>query len=534
MWASFGKAESLEADPQKRGNQFRLRLAEISREQAAEPEKQRRRIVFLLDGLDEVLQNDREFAELLFENRLAGVLWICAGRDVNELGKRMREHGAHEPFGEDGLPVLTDGDLREILDKECGRQIYELIARDRPETPPNGNSNPFLEALVERSQGMPLYLRLVVQDIREGKLAFKVGEEKKLPRGLASYYERVLERLQISDVAAVLTPVFCVLACAKAPLTIETLLELMKDDRLIREGGEELLRKALEFGHLMLKRVTITEQRNVGEEGEPYTAPAYVLYHESFREHLLATDTVKYALRAGWSRHKDRPFAYRYVLRFGPHHLADEARWDKLEELLTDLVFLEAKCRAGMTYELGDDYHRALELLPEALEGERLARERHSSAITYSIELAAYADSWNTSRASGTRSTKSLPSVPPSITLRTTAELQIDSERIKSNPTRFDRILAFSHFVNGESHNLAKHIDQPGFCLQQAYNRMQDGPVGIAAALVVGSQHFVSPAILRRHHYRPPYTAHPALLRTLAGHARQCAPSSYKGSLARL
>jgi hypothetical protein len=123
-----------------------------------------------------------------------------------------------------------------------------LVARDRPETPPNGNSNPFLEALVERSQGLPLYLRLVVQDIREGKLSFKEGEEKKLPRGLASYYARVLERLQISDVAAVLTPVFCVLACAKAPLTVETLLELMKGDRLIREGGEELLGKALDFG----------------------------------------------------------------------------------------------------------------------------------------------------------------------------------------------------------------------------------------------------------------------------------------------
>jgi WD40 repeat protein len=368
LWASFGKAESLEADPQKRGNQFRLRLAEISREQAAEPEKQRRRIVFLLDGLDEVLQNDREFAELIFENLLAGVLWICAGRDVNELGKRMREQRAHEPFGEDGLPVLTDGDLREILDKECGRQIYELIARDRPETPPNGNSNPFLEALVARSQGLPLYLRLVVQDIREGKLSFKEGEEKKLPRGLASYYERVLERLQISDVAAVLTEVFCVLACAKAPLTIETLLELMKDDRLIREGGEKLLRRALDFGHLMLKRVTITEQRNVGEEGEPYTAPAYVLYHESFRDHLLATDTVKYAIKAActslvqlssaWAKCEDRLFVYRYVLRFAPQHLTEREDWGRLETVLTSLFFVQAKCEAGMMLELWNDYRQ--------------------------------------------------------------------------------------------------------------------------------------------------------------------------------
>lgn len=373
MWASFGEAEKLEADPQKRLKQFELRLAHISRAQAELPAPQQRRIVFLLDGLDEVIPQDREFPDLIIENQRPGVLWICAGRNVSELGKCFRAHHAHEPFGEDGLPPLRDGDLREILDKECGRQIYQLIARDRPDTPPNGNSNPFLDALVERSQGLPLYLRLVVQDIREGRLSFKEGDEKKLPLGLASYYERVLERLQISDVAAVLTPVFCLLACAKSPLTLETLLELMKDDRLIREGGESLLRHVLDFGHLLLKRVVITEPRNVGEEGEPHIAPAYVLYHESFRDHLLATDTVKYAVRAAHTSvrqftiqyfvHKDNLFAYRYALRFGPSHLIDGSAHSFLEAMLLDIRFIEQKCLAHMTYELMDDFDRAEILL---------------------------------------------------------------------------------------------------------------------------------------------------------------------------
>jgi WD40 repeat protein len=297
-------------------------------------------------------------------------LWVCAGRDVSELGKRFREHGAYEPFGGDGLPLLTDGDLREILDRECGRQISEVSARDRPDAKPGRNSNPFLDALVERSHGLPLYLRLLVQDIREGRLSFKRGEEKKLPRGLASYYERVLERLQISDVSAVLTPVFCILACAKAPLTFETILELMKDDRLIREGGEELLRNALEFGHLMLKRTVITEQRNVGEEGEPFAASAFMLYHESFRDHLLATGTVEFAVRAAqtsfvefaktWAVQTNDAFRFRYALRFGPSHLFGQRKWEDLRTILTDLIFIEAKCAAGMMFEVLDDYSEAL------------------------------------------------------------------------------------------------------------------------------------------------------------------------------
>ena len=147
----------------------------------------------------------------------------------------------------------------------------------------------------------------------------------------------------------------------------------MKDDRLIREGGEELLRKALEFGHLMLKRVTITEQRNVGEEGEPYTAPAYVLYHESFRDHLLATDTVKYAVRAArssilhlainWSSHSQDPFTYRYGLRFGPEHFIDGNNHTELKTILSDIEFIEAKCTARMTYDLIEEYRRASVLL---------------------------------------------------------------------------------------------------------------------------------------------------------------------------
>jgi len=145
----------------------------------------------------------------------------------------------------------------------------------------------------------------------------------------------------------------------------------MKDDRLIREGGEELLRKALEFGHLMLKRVTITEQRNVGEEGEPYTASAYVLYHESFRDHLLASDTVAFSVKAsrrslvklvaGWPSLQRELFSFRYALRFGVEHLIEEAVSEELDLILTNLAFLEAKCSAGMTFELERDLRNTLD-----------------------------------------------------------------------------------------------------------------------------------------------------------------------------
>ena len=38
--------------------------------------------------------------------------------------------------------------------------------------------------------------------------------------------------------------------------------------------------------------------------------------------------------------------------------------WVELEHLLCDLTFVEAKCLAGMTYDLQADYHAALDAWP--------------------------------------------------------------------------------------------------------------------------------------------------------------------------
>lgn len=56
--------------------------------------------------------------------------------------------------------------------------------------------------------------------------------------------------------------------------------------------------------------------------------------------------------------------AGRYGLRHRPAHLRHTQRWDDLATLLMDLAFLEAKCRAGLVFELADDFRHALRELP--------------------------------------------------------------------------------------------------------------------------------------------------------------------------
>jgi WD40 repeat protein len=539
LGAVFGRAEPLEADPGKRADQFNRLLTAISQAEAARPELQQRRILFLLDGLDEVCQHESDFLELIFRHCLPGVVWLCAGREELGLGQHFRQAGAHLPFGTDGLPGLKEADVREVLDHECGRQIYELIARDRPDTPPGGNANPFLEELVRRSGGLPLYLRLLVQDVREGRLSFKEGEERKLPHGLSGYYERILERLQVSDVSAVLTPVICLLALAQAPLTFDTIKSLLVEHRLLRRpGGADLLRRALDFGHVMLKRAVVTEPSRAGEAAELATDTGYTLYHESFRDHLLKSDTVRESVGVAsddfcrfvvhWQDWRDELFSYRYALRFGPAHLAEANRWPQTANVLTDLRFIEAKCLAGMVYDLQADYLKALATLPEAREEQEKEAAREQGVAHYTRELISYARAWNEARDRHaadpvrhplpTDSAIPLPAVVASVYPHRGDGTQGNSDRVISTPPRLDRLRSFSAFVTSESHNLVRFVQVPGFCLQQAYNSQASGVVGQAAEQILSAEPLEAVVMLRHTPNRLTPEPHPVLLRTLQGH----------------
>src|SRR5208337_1250189 len=47
-----------------------------------------------------------------------------------------------------------------------------------------------------------------------------------------------------------------------------------------------------------------------------------------------------------------------------PTHLVEAGRWDAVEEVLTDLSFIKAKCAAGLTFALVADYNLALASWP--------------------------------------------------------------------------------------------------------------------------------------------------------------------------
>jgi hypothetical protein len=118
-----------------------------------------KKVLFLVDGLDEIYRQEREFMELPFMALREGIVWVCAGRSERELEEALQRRGARWVFPE-GLPPLGADAIRTMLTEHLGRLKYELFERDE------GDRNRFVEAVARKSEGLPLYVRMLVEDLK--------------------------------------------------------------------------------------------------------------------------------------------------------------------------------------------------------------------------------------------------------------------------------------------------------------------------------------------------------------------------------
>jgi predicted transcriptional regulator len=295
-----------------------------------------KKVLFLVDGLDEIYRHEREFLNVLFMTMAVKerIVWVCAGRSEGDLEEALRSRGAVWVFP-DGLPPLDEQAIRAMLIEHLGRLKYALFERDE------GERNRFVEAVTRKSEGLPLYVRMVIEDLKAGRLT--VRDEEKLPERLVAYYERLLERLRVSDVGTVLTPLFCLLAWAKEPITEGTMKVLLQTHHLAdTPRWSELFQRALEHGHLMLQ-----------QRPTPDDETGWAIYHDSFRQHLLESETVsayRERTQGRWLKvcedwkalASQEPSLHRYILRHYAEHLYD--KWQMTNEQMT----YDALCRLAL------------------------------------------------------------------------------------------------------------------------------------------------------------------------------------------
>ncbi len=179
---------------------------------------------------------------------------------------------------------------------------------------------------------------------------------------------------------------------------------------------------------------------------------------------------------------------------------------------LTDLRFVQAKCEAGLGYELLGDYNAARAALPQ------LAEEQYQKDVTreqcrvYGENLARFA------RQSCAGEILDMP-VPPTCTLASSGLRQGNKERSTATarvaPTIAERL---QHFVSFYSTNQHVLLTNPELTLLQAYSQAKDGVVSEQADLLLSNWN--SPWIARA--TRPKVQPiRPAELTILKGHSKE-------------
>ncbi len=234
--------------------------------------------------------------------------------------------------------------------------------------------------------------------------------------------------------------------------------------------------------------------------------------------HRQLLDAYKEKCPKGWPTGPDDG----YFLQDLVSHLLAAERLDDAVALLTDLSWVEANCRAGLVFELQNDYRETLAVLPEAQAGreeERLHRERFTR---YTSDLIGHAKAWSERRDRKARGeqvpgpTPTLPPPVPSCQMWTDEQIQAECRRITEHPTRLDRLAAFAGFVSSQCYPLLACGKRSGFVVQHALGTEPAGPVHNAADPLLRG--VAVPILLRRWPANATYNPKPALLRTLEGH----------------
>ncbi|MCI0602538.1 DUF4062 domain-containing protein [bacterium] len=371
--------------------------------------------------------------------------------------------------------------------------------------------------------GNPLYLKVVLSELRVfgafANLRNKIRDD--FGDGPNTAFLAVLSRLENDPAYSPVPPqtavplLFGLLVHSRRGLSADELVEMFLQ---VLNPGKYTRKEITDAVYLQLRQVRSFLSRREGR---------YDFFYESFRSaagrRYVCTDSKQpgQRLRCEWHtiladyfnalplRENQTNIPVRRKVSELPFHLIQSEQWERLTETLCSLQFVEAKCSAGMTYDLVSDYQAAIEALPERKAEREVEASSEERIARFTREQVVYAAGKGP-----------LPQIPVSTPPWQNERIESESERIRKETSRLSRIRAFFAFVNAESHHLANHGTRSGFCVQQAYNLMRDGPVGIAAKAAIESQK--APLLLRRHLTRPVYNPHSSLIRII-----ECGDYSY-------
>ena len=302
---------------------------------------QDRRVLFVIDALDQLDEADRAHELSWLPRTLPPHVKIVVSTIAGPGEQPGILHSLRRgPVQEIEVGPITPHERVEIVKRVPSLSAKSLDAQQ-------------IELLLSNpATSNPLYLLVALEELR-GFGSFellnrRIGEFPREGDTVAAIFDQVVERLEEEFDAELVRTILALLAVSRHGLSERDLEELTAG-----------LAAADDLYPVLRQLRAYLEHRG----------PLVDFYHRSLfkavRERYLADEPVRRAWHHRLAEHfATKGFAHQPTLADLPWQLTQAGDWDDLEHLLCDLTFIEAKCVAGMTYDLQADYAVALDAWP--------------------------------------------------------------------------------------------------------------------------------------------------------------------------
>jgi hypothetical protein len=295
-----------------------------------------KKLLFLIDGLDEGTENN--VVTYMPRENFEGVLIIYGSRP-----------GGHKTIEDLWTQLPTEHhtklELAGLGREDIRALIYEVANKYELE-----RESAWIEAVQQRSQGNPLYLKLLCDALEHGSIT--LNDIQALPDKIDEYYKAILDRYAADTVDgdALLAGLFT-FAAAREYLTMAHL---------------GLINK---LGDATVQRIGSTLKEVLYENPLTEDVLDYQLFHESFREYLVKEKAlkVKDAMEhiidfcSTW-RDLEGTWEQRYALQHYAAHAAASAREARSTELLTlpgNTAYIETQKKVLKQFDATKELYRS-------------------------------------------------------------------------------------------------------------------------------------------------------------------------------
>ena len=445
-----------------------------------------RTILIVIDALDEASEGGRnELANFIASEFSKTPPWlrlIITSRPDPEVVYPLQ---ALTPYILEASSQENITDLRSYLHKEI-----KIFSGE------NSVSDAVIEEIIARSEGLFLYADWVRDELQQGRLSLKRIHE--FPQGLGGVYAQFIRR-QFPDLAIYeekIRPGLEIIVAAQDALDLNLLSKILNwqaydHSKFIHSLGSifQIVAGCIRPFHRSISE-WLTDAARAGD---------YFVSHDEGHRRLAEFSWKEY--QEGVSKLSS------YSIAHLPYHLCRAERWADLEMILTDLLFIEAKCAAGLTYDLIKDYNLVLDSLPEAQAEKQVKIERQKRLDQYVKDLIAYS-----------KGELDKLEVIPSIEPWSEDKIKKEMERILKYPTTLEKIKTYYTFISNQSHHLINFSAYKNFTIQQAFNHVSNSSVVQNAKNILISKKKVEHTFHLLDNYKPKYNPYPNLMHLLNGH----------------